>query len=330
MTPRERFVKTLSGERPDRLPVVEWASWWDKTVARWRGEGMPELSGTGMMEYFGLDVLHQFWLPHRKPGLPSPAYNGAPIIETEDDYERIKPYLFPEDAVTRYRDVFAKLKPAHDAGQFTVWYTLEGYFWFPRTLFGIEGHLYSFYDQPQLYHRICRDLMEWELICAEQISEMIQPDFMTFAEDMSYNNGPMLSEPMFEEFLAPYYKKLIPTIKKAGTRVIVDTDGDVTLMIPWLKEAGVEGVLPLERQAGVDLNQIRADWPEFILIGGFDKMVMKRGEEAMRAEFERLLPCMRSGRCVPGVDHQTPPDVSIDNYRIYVRLLKEYAEKACG
>ena len=100
MTPRERFVKTLSGERPDRLPVVEWASWWDKTVARWRGEGMPELSGTGMMEYFGLDVLHQFWLPHRKPGLPSPAYNGAPIIETEDDYERIKPYLFPEDAVT--------------------------------------------------------------------------------------------------------------------------------------------------------------------------------------------------------------------------------------
>ena len=163
----------------------------------------------------------------------------------------------------------------------------------------------------------------------ERVYRILTPDFMTFAEDMSYNNGPMLSEDMFDEFIAPYYRQVIPAVRKGGTKVIVDTDGDVTLMIPWLKRAGIEGVLPLERQAGVDLNRIRADHPDFILIGGFDKMVMKRGEEAMRAEFERLLPCMRSGRCVPGVDHQTPPDVSIDNYRIYVRLLKEYAAKAC-
>ena len=329
MTPRERFVRTINGEKPDMLPVIEWASWWDKTVARWRGEGLPELSGTDMMKYFGLDVLHQFWLPHRIPGLPAPARSGAGIIETEEDYGRIKQYLFPEDAVTRFRDVFAALRPAHDAGEFTVWYTLEGYFWFPRTLFGIEGHLYSFYDRPELYHRICGDLAKWEIMCAEQIYDFIQPDFMTFAEDMSYNNGPMLSEDMFDEFIAPYYRQVIPAVRKGGTKVIVDTDGDVTLMIPWLKRAGIEGVLPLERQAGVDLNRIRADHPDFILIGGFDKMVMKHGEEAMRAEFERLLPCMRSGRCVPGVDHQTPPDVSIDNYRIYVRLLKEYAAKAC-
>ena len=33
---------------------------------------------------------------------------------------------------------------------------------------------------------------------------------------------------------------------------IVDTDGDVTRMVPWLQEVGIDGVLPLERQAGVD------------------------------------------------------------------------------
>ena len=48
----------------------------------------------------------------------------------------------------------------------------------------------------------------------------------------------------------------------------------------------------------------------------------------MRREFERLLPAMRSGRYVPSVDHQTPPDVSAEQYRTYVRLLREYAEKA--
>lgn len=55
---------------------------------------------------------------------------------------------------------------------------------------------------------------------------------------------------------------------------------------------------------------------------------MKFGEEAMRAEFERLLPSARQGKFIFSCDHQTPPDVSIENYRIYVRLLKEYAVKA--
>ena len=43
-------------------------------------------------------------------------------------------------------------------------------------------------------------------------------------------------------------------------------------------------------------------------------------------EFERILPAIRSGAYLPGVDHQTPPDVSMENYAIFVRLLKEYAQ----
>ena len=26
----------------DRLPRWEWAMWWDKTLARWRSEGLPD------------------------------------------------------------------------------------------------------------------------------------------------------------------------------------------------------------------------------------------------------------------------------------------------
>ena len=63
-------------------------------------------------------------------------------------------------------------------------------------------------------------------------------------------------------------------------------------------------------------------------MGAYDKMVMNRGEAAIRAEFERILPVMRSGRYIPSVDHQTPPGVSLEDYRIYIRLFREYAEKA--
>ncbi len=42
MKDRERFRKIMNFEKFDRLPVVEWAGWWDKTIARWKTEGLPE------------------------------------------------------------------------------------------------------------------------------------------------------------------------------------------------------------------------------------------------------------------------------------------------
>ena len=83
----------------------------------------------------------------------------------------------------------------------------------------------------------------------------------------------------------------------------------------------------MERQAGVDLVEIRKQYPDFLMMGGFDKMVMNKGEAAMRAEFERLLPVMKSGGYILSVDHQTPPGVSFEDYKIYARLYDEYARK---
>lgn len=45
----------------------------------------------------------------------------------------------------------------------------------------------------------------------------------------------------------------------------------------------------------------------------------------MRAEFERLMPVMKTGGFIPSVDHQTPPAVSMEQYRLSLRLLDEYA-----
>ena len=143
---------------------------------------------------------------------------------------------------------------------------------------------------------------------------------------MSYNNGPMLSKAHFDEFLAPYYEPLTKALRERGIRVFVDSDGDVTQLIPWLKRVGVEGILPLERMAGVDVAKIRETHPDWLMIGGYDKTVMKDGEAAQRRDFERLLPTMATGGFIPSVDHQTPPDVSLETYQVYLRLLEEYSK----
>ena len=182
-----------------------------------------------------------------------------------------------------------------------------------RELFGIENHMYAFYDFPGLMRRLNHDLAEWAVRQIESLCTICVPDFMTFAEDMSYNHGPMLSEELFDEFMLPYYQRVIPCLRKHGIIPIIDSDGDITVPAKWFERAGLAGVLPLERQAGVDIAKLHRAHPRMLFIGHYDKMVMNKGAFAIRGEFARLLPTAVKGGFIPSVDHQTPPGVSYWN-----------------
>ena len=328
-TVRSRFRKTIAGALPsDRLPVIEWAHWWDATIARWEGEGLPAgLDTSEIKRYFGLDVDYQLWFPQATSDV-SPGSEGWQVRD-EADYCALRPRLYP-DPVPFDRELWQQRAREQAAGEVIIWATCDGFFWWPRVLLGIEPHLLAFYDQPDLMHRINQDQADYIVRCLDDLCAICVPDFVALVEDMSYNHGPMISADQFERFIAGYYRQVIPRVKERGIIPIVDSDGDVEPLIPWLEEVGIEGILPLERMAGVDVNRIRANHPHWKMIGGFDKTVMHLGEARVRAEFERLLPLMRSGYYVPSVDHQTPPGVSMEDYRDYVRLLKEYAATACG
>lgn len=332
MNVRQRFHNTMSfmngTEAPDRLPMTEWASWWSMTLNRWYQEGLSKDSTEDeLRDLFGHDAWRQFWIRSTCDGFPKMEHGQGPVSNTAS-YEAILPVLHPDDPMQHYRNSLMEIQPFHQKGEMLVWMTLEGFFWWPRVLFGIENHLYSFVDEPELLHRIINDQAEYCLRVIDDFCEILTPDFMTFAEDMSYNLGPMLSEDLFNTFLQPGYDKVIRKLKDKGIRVFVDSDGEVSKMIPWLLRVGIEGILPLERQAGCEVAELRRNYPNLLMIGAYDKMVMKNGEAAMRKEFERLLPTMKTGGFIPSVDHQTPPDVSLEQYYIYMKLYKEYSEKA--
>jgi len=322
----ERFRAVMNFQPVDRLPRWEWAMWWDQTIARWHCEGLPDnLSFDRVIEiarFFDLDPYQQYWFSTTDPTIEATQHHVEGIVNSMDDYLRIHPSLFPSHA-----QAIESMRPwaeLQQRGEAVVWCTLEGFFWFPRTLMGFERIGLAFYDQPELLHRINSDLLEFNLRLIDMFMDVCVPTFVTIGEDMSYNHGPMISQQMFEEFLAPYYRRLLPPLQEHGILTIVDTDGDVTKLVPWLQAVGVDGVLPLERQAKVDGMALREKFPKLRMVGHYNKMVMNQGEAAMRKEFERLQPLMKSGGFIPSVDHQTPPGVSIDQYRLYLRLLQEY------
>ena len=73
----ERFRAVVNGKPVDRMPMVEWAVWWDLTIERWRGEGLPEFDTSlhpagvsnvanycpdrySICDHFGLDPYFQY------------------------------------------------------------------------------------------------------------------------------------------------------------------------------------------------------------------------------------------------------------------------------
>jgi len=256
-----------------------------------------------------------------------------PVVENEEDWEKLKIHAekelelyFTDEAIQK---AYGPLKEGHDAGEYSIRLNVEGFFWVPRELLGIEQHMYAFYDYPELLHDMCEYILKVYSTKLIKVIEIIQPDVVYFMEDLSGKNGPMISGETFDEFIGSYYKRIIPLMKEKGAgNIFVDTDGDFAKIIPHFIEAGVEGFLPMDVNAGMDIVKVREDFPKLKFIGGFNKLCIAEGKEAIDKEFERIMPVIRSGGYIPGADHQVAPSTSLENYRYYIEALTKAMEAA--
>ena len=171
----ERFRAVMDFQAVDRLPMWEWAMWWDKTIERWKGEGLPDRLNRvfDIHDYFGLDPYMQFWFSTTDPTIEATQHHVEGIVSNMDDYLAVRPRLFPShDRAIRSMRRWAERQAR---GEAVVWITLEGCFWFPRTLMGFTKISLAFYDQPELIHRINQDLLDFNLRILEQVQRTACP-----------------------------------------------------------------------------------------------------------------------------------------------------------
>lgn len=351
MTNRERERETLNFGKPQSRGSVEETFYpWDLTMERfckeglsrelWRdirdrkeepwekylngGFGAPVMAYEGHM---GFDPVYRvkFLLPH--------GGDSGFRANTWEEWEKVKEASQAETervfTLSNMERAYGKLAEGHDRGDYSIRMNIEGFFWIPRELMGVEEHLYAFYDEPELIHEINGYTMEIYRKYLKMALTVIQPDVIYIQEDLSGKNGPMISPECFREFLGTYYRELIPMLKEMGCgNVFVDTDGDFMQLIPEFLKVGVDGFLPMDVNAGMDICQVRKAFPGLKLIGSFNKLMIAEGKEAIDREFERILPVVRQGGYLPGADHQVAPSASLENYRYYIRRLKEIMKQA--
>ena len=358
MTQRERFHAVMHGEPADELCQFE-AGYWGETLERWYGEGLPR--GTQPWDHFGIT-----WYEHppihfgispafeteiiaedaetityrdgagvlsrgRKDGHSMPHWLDFPV-KTLADFERVAERLDPRTP-GRYPDNWAE----HVARWKTrdhilvVGNVAASFFGWPRSLMGVENLLLAYYDQPELIHAINRQHLEFIKVLYEKALQEVEFDFAFVWEDMAFKNGPLIGPGLFREFMLPYYLEMTDYFRSFGIELcIVDSDGNVDDLLPCFIEGGINGVLPFEVAAGMDVRAVREAYPELRMLGGIDKRAVAAGPPAIDAELEaRMRGVVGKGRYLPGVDHHIPPDVSLGDFEYYLKRAREiWREKA--
>ena len=124
----------------------------------------------------------------------------------------------------------------------------------------------------------------------------------------------------------PAYRRIISFLHDYNVKnIVVDSDGDVRLLLPLWLEAGVTSVLPFEVKAGMDIVELGEVYPDFCLIGGIDKRALMHGEDAIDAELSRILPAMaKRGRYIASLDHWVPEYIPLANFVYYVEKVQSF------
>ncbi|MCP4750482.1 MAG: hypothetical protein GY866_06290 [Proteobacteria bacterium] len=256
-----------------------------------------------------------------------------PVVATPEDWfalkRRAEEELEKHYTLENIQRNYGPYQEDHAAGRYPIRLNFRGFFWAPRELMGIEKHLYAFYDAPEIMHDMNEFILKVYLENLARVLDVLPADVVYINEDLSGVNGPMISPKLFDEFIGAYYKRLIPVLKEKNVaHVFVDTDGDFAKLIPSFLETGVEGFLPLDVNGGVDIVAVRRQHPDLKLIGGFDKLAILKGRETIDREFERVLPVIRQGGYIPGIDHMAEPSTPFENYRYYLKKLKEIMQES--
>ena len=194
-----------------------------------------------------------------------------------------------------------------------------------RDMLTFEGLAYACFDYPDMVE----DMVETCCVLAERQLDHVLPhmdfDFAFGWEDICFNAGPLVTLDFFNDVVVPRYKRIGDKLKGAGIDIwYTDCDGDVRPLLPGFLEAGINCLFPYEVNSCVHPAELLSEYGEDLrIMGGFDKLELLKGREAIRAYMESLIPLVERGGYIPFCDHRCPPDVDPSDYLYYLDLKQD-------
>ena len=357
---RERFLKIAHFESNDLMFPSLWQWFFIEALDRWKKEGLP--ADVHPSEYFGFDRMEIVPINSGWRELLVPTFDVETleenathkvIMDRDGAKKRVRKehrllsmdqwLEYPVKDRKTWREYKKRLNP-HSPARYPLWWkeekerykersyplgiTVGSFFGWMRNWIGLENLSYIMSDDPSLIEEINEYLEYFIIETIKPVLEDIDFDFAHFWEDMAYKTGSLVSPSFVKKYMVPHYKRIVELLHSKGVDIItLDSDGNIWELIPIWLDCGINGVLPNEVAAGMDIVKMRKKFGKNLIIaGGIDKRVLSRGKKDIEKEVMSKVPYLLStSGYFPCIDHSVPPDVPFDNYLYYLELIRKLA-----
>lgn len=316
MTPRERWLAVLRGERPDRLPMDYWAT--------------AEATAQLLRHLDCADVWAMYRRLHidRVLSVNPPGW-GGPAREGRDPHWGYTLRRVPHAGGAYFECV------EHPLAGFDTVAEVEAHYRWPRldeldysaVRAQVAGHEeypvqaggsepFLLYTQLRGLERACKDLLVNRELVEHCLDRIVAIDYehasrlyeqlrgqvvlSYVAEDFGSQEGLLFSPRVIREVFIPRMKRMAELVHSAGAFMFTHSDGAITPIIPDLLEMGADVLNPIQwRCRGMDRAALRRDFGERVVFhGGMDnQQTLAFGSvEDVRREVAENIELLSGGR----------------------------------
>lgn len=317
MTSRERVLRTINHQEPDRVPLYAFSV--DPKFIRAFGEGNPLKA----FEALGLDsfpIRVQNWcqgvpllaslvmdIPEedQTAGGAFGGWNGTDefgrlwkrgsyiggALRTWEDLDKYIPPLkleerTPPQIMDKYREVYPDKAYCLNFHSGPFGLTMES--------MGFEHFFYSLYDDRDLVREVIERRTRWFIEICRYVQEL-GADYLVMGDDVAFKGKTFVSPGDFRELAIGYYKQIVEAL---DIPVFWHSDGYIEPLIDLALEAGIKGLHALEPPAGNDLGRIKARYGDkLVLLGNVDcvEVLTTTDLDLVRRDVDRCLRQAKEG-----------------------------------
>ncbi|MCH8864981.1 MAG: hypothetical protein IIB13_06445 [Chloroflexi bacterium] len=338
----ERLKRVLRREEPDRVPHFEFM-----VHEKVRNAIKPGLSLEDFYEFMDADgigvgdksaakcytvvdeakrIYRDQWGALVKFSEEAAGIPFEPVIKSESDWEN---YVVPDpDEDWRYDNVRKMVK--RFKGERGIFCGVTDVFDIVKESF--LGDIPMFTEMirnPARVHRMCQVVLDYQLRYVENC-RAAGADLFYINGDYAVTAGPMVSPKMAAEFFMPYLKPLVTRVHELGSMCIKHSDGLLWSLFDQIIETGVDGIHPIDPEAGMDMGEAKAKYGDKIcLLGNVDcGPLLTWGTAAEVRETTRE--CLRKGGKGGGLicmsSNSIHSGVNPENYVAMVEIIHEYGK----
>jgi len=195
-----------------------------------------------------------------------------------DDVREIEAFDWPDPGHLDLESVLHESQYARQMGLAVLGGMWCPFFHVLADFFGMENYFCKMYTDPDVVHAATERVVDFYVRANRKVlkatSEYLVAGF--FGNDLGSQLDLMISPECFDEFLYPYLKRIIATIREAGLKVAMHSCGAVDRIIPRLIDAGVDILHPLQAQAkGMDAQHLASEYKrDLVFLGGVDTQAL--------------------------------------------------------